>query len=397
MSLKDALIARLTDFREQGKIIADINPISALADELSEHLYKGQITQSELETLMEDISGDLWQAQTAYLRVKSGLEADPNDAAGDGFDVIQLDFTRPVYGAVFTAHPVFAMQRDNAHKIAQDAVANQPACPANAYAPRNGITLTDEHEEAMQAVEHARAAMRQVTRALLAQQPRRDIVPRLLSASSWVGYDLDGRDDISWIDSFRVRLEEKRRALELYLAQCADQPLLDEIAARLTLERDATAADIANFAKIDSAKSGFVEAANQLTGRADKLTGSAALAEEIAALAAKSDTDDAALDILTLAGDMACHGFGMGEIHLRINAVQLRNAMRSVDGRAVLTSGEHVPSRLLIDRLGRRIENEESWQINFVNLDEEMATARRQFMLATQILKHVDATFRYAF
>ncbi|NBR79731.1 MAG: hypothetical protein EBT71_06825, partial [Alphaproteobacteria bacterium] len=182
MSLKDALIARLTDFREQGKIIADINPISALADELSERLYKGQITQSELETLMEDISGDLWQAQTAYLRVKSGLEADPNDAAGDGFDVTQLDFTRPVYGAVFTAHPVFAMQRDNAHKIAQDAVANQPACPANAYAPRNGITLADEHEEAMQAVEHARAAMRQVTRALLAQQPRRDIVPRLLSA-----------------------------------------------------------------------------------------------------------------------------------------------------------------------------------------------------------------------
>ena len=391
MSLKDALIARLTDFREQGKIIADINPISALADELSERLYKGQITQSELETLMEDISGDLWQAQTAYLRVKSGLEADPNDAARDGFDVTQLDFTRPVYGAVFTAHPVFAMQRDNAHKIAQDAVANQPACPANAYAPRNGITLADEHEEAMQAVEHARAAMRQVTRALLAQQPRRDIVPRLLSASSWVGYDLDGRDDISWIDSFRLRLEEKRRALELYLAQCADQPLLDEIAARLTLERDATAADIANFAKIDSAKSGFVEAANQLTGRADKLTGSAALAEEIAALAAKADTDDAALDILTLAGDMACHGFGMGEIHLRINAVQLRNAMRSVDGRAVLTSGEHVPSRLLIDRLGRRIENEESWQINFVNLDEEMATARRQFMLATQILKHVDS------
>ncbi len=92
-----------------------------------------------------------------------------------------------------------------------------------------------------------------------------------------------------------------------------------------------------------------------------------------------------------MAGDVARHGFGIGEIHLRVNAVQLRNAMRAVDGRAILQSGDHMPSHLLIEGLAERITSEKPWQINFASLRDELATARRQFMLASQILKHVDA------
>ena len=47
---------------------------------------------------------------------------------------------------------------------------------------------------------------------------------------------------------------------------------------------------------------------------------------------------------------LATHGFGIGEIHLRINAVQLRNSMRAVDGHGVTTTGGNASSRLLIDR-----------------------------------------------
>ena len=71
---------------------------------------------------------------------------------------------------------------------------------------------------------------------------------------------------------------------------------------------------------------------------------------------------------MVLASDIATHGFGIGEIHLRINAVQLRNSMRAVDGHGVTTTGGNASSRLLIDRLSKRIETEQPWQINFANL-----------------------------
>ena len=45
----------------------------------------------------------------------------------------------------------------------------------------------------------------------------RDTVPQLFAVSTWVGYDIDGRSDISWLDSFRLRLSEKKTSLDLYI------------------------------------------------------------------------------------------------------------------------------------------------------------------------------------
>ena len=74
---------------------------------------------------------------------------------------------------------------------------------------------------------------------------------------------------------------------------------------------------------------------------------------------------------MVIASDVRTHGFGMAEVHLRINAVQLRNAMRPVDGRGISVSDGMVSSRSLIDRLSSRIASEPPWQINFKNLDNE--------------------------
>ena len=81
----------------------------------------------------------------------------------------------------------------------------------------------------------------------------------------------------------------------------------------------------------------------------------------------------------------------MGEIHLRINAVQIRNAMRPVDGRTISISDGVNSPRLLMERLAKRICDESQWDISFASLDRETATARRQLMLATQFLKHIDS------
>ena len=94
---------------------------------------------------------------------------------------------------------------------------------------------------------------------------------------------------------------------------------------------------------------------------------------------------------MVLVADLYTHGFGMGEIHLRINAAQIRNAMRPVDGRTLSISDGENSARLLVERLALRIKNESSWSTNFKNLDQETALARRQMMLARQIIKHIDS------
>jgi len=44
-----------------------------------------------------------------------------------------------------------------------------------------------------------------------------------------------------------------------------------------------------------------------------------------------------------------------------------------------------------MERLAARIREEPAWDISFASLDRETATARRQLMLATQFLKHIDS------
>ena len=93
---------------------------------------------------------------------------------------------------------------------------------------------------------------------------------------------------------------------------------------------------------------------------------------------------------MLIAADIRKHGFGVGEIHLRVNSTQVRNAMRPVDGKGIYISKSEVSSRVLMDRLSKLIINDKPWTINFKNLELESSTARRQLMLAKQILKYID-------
>ena len=65
--------------------------------------------------------------------------------------------------------------------------------------------------------------------------------------------------------------------------------------------------------------------------------------------------------------------------------------MGVVDGKGNLVNLTDGRSRTLVERLAERISLEPSSSINFQNLDHEKATARRQLMLAAQILKHIDS------
>ena len=374
---------------------------------VSDRLYHGDVSLDDIAGLIANIGDSVWQSQATSLHHKSGL-AQAQTNLSDVVTALQgRDVTKPLYRAVFTAHPVFALQHQHSLALC-DAAATDPQkaiAPDAAYQPRQLVTLQDEHAEAMAALRNARTTIRQINSALLSARRKthpsdwRDQLPVMIGVSTWVGYDLDGRSDITWLDTLILRVTEKREALLLYqemlspFALDALTPLLSEIAQELS----ACDAAIAGFAELqddttDDGLDGFTDLFNAFTNRADKLIDSEGFAGRLQEIAKDVADDDIALALLVIAADIATHGFGMGEIHLRINAVQLRNAMRAIDGRSLSSSDASMSSRLLIERLAERIRTEAPWQISFATIEKEAATARRQLMLAAQFLKHIDAS-----
>ena len=238
--------------------------------------------------------------------------------------------------------------------------------PEDAFAPRKQVTLDDEHGEAMTALTHGRAAVNGINADILRQRRAadpagwRDTLPGMIGVSTWVGYDLDGRSDISWADSFRLRLREKHMALGRYEGLLRDSGIagLVVLADDIAKQRGSVGAHLAAFDAIDSDQSTFAAAMNNLTGDPDKMVSSRALAQRIHEIGRSLADQDEGLAALVIAADIETHGFGMGEVHLRINAAQIRNAMRPVDGRAISVSDGVSSPRMLMDKLAGRILDE---------------------------------------
>ncbi len=103
-------------------------------------------------------------------------------------------------------------------------------------------------------------------------------------------------------------------------------------------EAAACAAEVAALIAYQNGHGDIIVIMNEMTERSGKLTKSRTNANRLHDIAKALSDDDAARSVMVLAADMATHGLGMGEIRLRINAVQLRNAMRLLDGRGVSVS-----------------------------------------------------------
>ena len=401
MSLEENLISQLNTLRGQGLKMAEINPIAALGDEISDQLARGEITSDHLNDMLDRLSADLWQSMTKRLATQTGaVDQAPLDLSSI---LANHDCTKMVYRAVFTAHPVFALSQEASATLCQSATAfaqtgKASQMPKDAFATRPSVSLQQEHDEAMQALTRARNAITKINQQIIIyiknNQPEnwRETLPHMLGVSTWVGYDLDGRTDITWSQSIALRLHEKVEALQRYRhhLEMIDHVSVKDICDRLQHEITACAQDYDAFKTLSDTHDALAETSNALTERSGKMTSPFALSEEIHNLAKQADNDEIAIQLMLVAADIKAHGFGMGEVHLRINAVQLRNAMRSVDGRATSSSDGATSNRQLLDRLASRIETEKPWDINFATVDKEAATARRQLMVATQILKHID-------
>ena len=261
--------------------VTDINPISALADIIGEQIASGDLSLERLGLFLDHHAVELWQHRVENLRMQTGLDG----TAPQVPDMTSRDISRPVYGAVFTAHPVFALKPEVSAAMCNHAVAESGEVPDGAFAPRQSVTLDEEHSEAMTALKHGRAAVNEFNADILRQLRSADpdgwrkTLPAMVNVSTWVGYDLDGRSDINWTDSFRLRLREKHVALRAYELAVRDSSIdiLLPIADRLAVAVATTSQHLKAFEAVESGEAAFDTVMNALTEHTDRLVSSQAL------------------------------------------------------------------------------------------------------------------------
>ena len=187
-------------------------------------------------------------AHTAVLKdlAQRLLRPDPNDSPVRWAEYRAL-VERTRFAAVFTAHPTFALPASRRLMHWRKRRAGASSLGSGSHRPPP-ITLANEFAQAVAAIANGRDAIDQFNAALLTVArgawPDRwtELDPRPVILSSWVGYDTDGRTDIGWWDTLRLRLEMKRRQLARLHAQVTALPATEPLAERIAQALDAVSA-----------------------------------------------------------------------------------------------------------------------------------------------------------
>ncbi|WP_434784986.1 phosphoenolpyruvate carboxylase [Qipengyuania zhejiangensis] len=393
-----ALSDRLRTLHKQTAETPLFNPVFQMSLDLSRQLENGETSIADLASLVEELEAKSLEARADRLRYlvepeTTGNRIDKLAGATGDFAAFRTFWEQPHLHAVFTAHPTFLLSPDQSAAVAASVTTGAAIAPGGT-GERPEITLRYEHGRAMAAIANAQDARDTIVAQALGNAqsawPDRwqDIAPMPFRFASWVGYDMDGRTDIKWYTSIAFRLAEKAQRLDRYAASLAAIDSAHPLLATLRASHARTAASADEFSGDLTDPAALSAAANRLTaGGDDKLL---SLAPIIARLEddARSADPTKAVALRTLCAAMRADGLGMGWIHFRVNAKQLHNAIRQRLGDA---QDIDLGSRGAIAALRELLAKVDPVTANFASLAVESSTAVRQFLVMTQILKHIDA------
>ena len=422
------------------------NPIQLLALDINRRVDRGNLTFGQIEQLIQRLTIEAYGFAASRLGKRLG-ECDPRanlarvrariEAVADGngpvdFRTFAKRVERAAFGVVFTAHPTFSVAAPLMRILAQlatdrdlrdaklDDAARQAllrAAAAALHRPERDLDLATEHTQSMEAIGNAQAALRQIFGVVLAVARERypedwtRLTPQLMTVASWVGYDLDGRADITWSETLHRRIILQQHQLRHYrdavtaLLQAvgaAAEPLRHILAlleSRFDSALRIAEADDAVFAQAAAGEASWLELLSRQARRmhADRdrrLLDSQPVIDLLtrAIECAGALADDAVLDgLVILRAELANNGFSMAHTHVRLNATQVHNAIRRQIG---MDEAPDAPShrRSYTASIGALLDEVKPVSINFGSVHAERATARRLFMIVAQIVKYIDAS-----
>ncbi len=388
------------------------NPVLTVALAISRQLDRDELDDTDLQELVRTLRDQAFADRATRLAAYVG-GTDPDAAAKSmaqlAARLVRPDpadspvplatfrglVERPRFAAVFTAHPTFSLPAPVSHALAE--LASGRATKTRFSSHRSSrITLEEEFEQAGAAIEHGRDALDQLTRCILEAArenwPNRwaEIVPAPTIVATWVGYDTDGRTDISWLDTLRLRLRMKRRQLARVQAQAG--AVLDGQEAAAMASAAITAVDAALEAAPDTPVPERVAAfAHALVDRREQaLTSPGPLDALLAAAISRAPESDRMALAVARAG-LRSHGLSLAHTHVRLNSTQLHNVVRQRLGLADPPE-DASRRRALLGGINAALDTVQPIPVDFGALLAEGASAARLMMTVAQIAKHIDAT-----
>ncbi|MCB9978954.1 MAG: phosphoenolpyruvate carboxylase [Rhodospirillales bacterium] len=349
------------------------------------------------------------------LRAQIHALARPPDAnAPIPFSDFKAAVERIHYGFVFTAHPTFSMTPQQNRALAGYAYALSVEKSVEKSArtlwktletPFTPPDLASETDQSLEAIDNLRTAlfrMRRITLDVAAQIYPHDwtrLRPALCSVATWVGFDLDGRSDIVWTGILARRLELQIRHIEDLIQRIEAIPSTGRnLSAAKTLLKDAhmqaralydlfstyDPAHDPDHAALQKASRAMISNADRRMIRPDRV-----VTHLESALAAEKNNAQRK-HIIGILSSLRTEGSAHAQVHFRVNAVQIHNAIRKL---VDLTTHPSDPRfrQTYMERILRLLKTVKPCAIHFGNILEEQASARRLFMIVQQIVKHIDA------
>jgi phosphoenolpyruvate carboxylase len=389
---------------------------------ITDRLETDDLSLDAIEEAVRDLTAEAFDDRVARLRAYLDQPAPENDRARirqlfeqmaeGGFEAYAGALSCPPVGVVTTAHPTFALNETLSRALVELATGHAAGGPAldaagrverlklartTPHDPPQGLTLDVEHAWSTAALGHAADALAEARRIALevarARWPDRwlELTPRLATLATWVGFDQDGRTDITWDVSLGKRLALKEIALRRHLAE-AQALGLDGAARMLRTALDLVAGQVEALAvACKEGPPGVAALARRLAhDRADALCDPAPLIAEIEAALAEPSADEARRERLAaLRATLKTQGVALAHIHVRVNAAQLHNAVRNEVG---LQTSPTDPAnrRAYFTAINQKIAAAEAQTVNFESLLAEPTSAKRLFITIAQMAKFVD-------
>jgi phosphoenolpyruvate carboxylase len=420
-ALRADLEAVLADHRAAAAKDPFTNPYLLFALDLTRRM-EAAVGLDAVEDVIRDLAADGFAARAERLGVYLGDPDPRRDAAAlrtlferladRGFEAYAAALARPAQGVVTTGHPTFALSEDLCEALVElatgakaDGVALTDAdrraridlARAKPQGPPPVLSLDVEHAWSVRALTHALNALRDARLIALdvarGRWPDRwtTLKPNLLTLATWVGFDQDGRTDVTWLISVGKRLQLKEDALLRLIRHARAIDPASPIVERLERARDVVTGqlDILHAMGDDVGKvAGFSRA--MVEGRRASLADPSPLLKDLALALAAAKDDGARRALIALTADVETHGLCLAHIHVRLNAAQLHNAVRREVGLET-SPADPANRRAYFGAVNTLIGDCQPVEVGFQSLLDESASAKRLFITIAQMKKFIDA------
>ena len=230
------------------------NSITMLALDISRRLEKNLLNYSALEALIQRLAvgsvglrADRLKSYIGSSNKKHNDEKIFNliknlvfDKSGNKieFDNFNNTLKQEIFGVVLTAHPTFGMtfqmmqdlaklatsENENGQKISnKELKLIIKDIFKSEQRPEKNISLDFEHSLSIAALKNLQLSLKSFYKIVIKVAKEfypnnyHEIHPQILRLHTWVGYDVDGRGDIFWNNTFSKRLKVKIEQLKIYL------------------------------------------------------------------------------------------------------------------------------------------------------------------------------------